>query len=527
MMSTPIIFREQVDSTQSEAQRLCASSEAKAPFAVIARVQQDGRGRRGRGWSSLPGNLQMTVAIPPALWSRGDGREVASLKVAVLVARFLRERFGVRLTIKWPNDILFGGAKLGGILCESSSSGENFGELFVGIGLNIALSPDLPRDDGRTIALCEIVGQGCGSFPAAEDIGKDLASWLVSQWSSLSGSEVPSAFAEFAIEPGQYWVSSTFVGRGTDDGLSGDGALRILTAENTVLSLNSVDHDWRWEFQSDGPVVVADVGNSRIKLAAWGEVHNEVPEWQDTLLPAAASAFDVSRLRGKCVHAVSVNTSNLDVLKRLADLHDFTVHLLPKRPILLQSRYAWAEIGMDRVAAAEGFLAGLPLHERGDDNAFGLVVSAGTAITIDAVCYSGRHLGGFIVPGISTALKALHAYAPALPDLASDAEGVCDFQFASELGFSTREAILGGQRVVIGGTISGLLRSLSRRIRPRRTPRVAFTGGDARTVMVAVGAQCADDGLQCQLQLQEGLVLAGAKVMTVGGFVPSRLVSGD
>lgn len=522
MTSTAIIFREQVDSTQSEAQRLCANAEVRSPFAVIARVQQEGRGRRGRSWTSLPGNLSMTVVIPPAIWAGSEGRELASLKAAILVVRFLRERFGVRFTIKWPNDILFGGAKLGGILCESSSSGETFGELFVGIGLNIAVAPELPAgfsaDGVRTIALRDVIGLGCGSFPETDDIGRDLAGWLVSQWPSLHAGEVSAAFSEFAIEPGQSWLSSGASSAGIDQGLAEDGSLRILTAAQTTVSLNSVDHDWRWAFQAGGPVAVADVGNSRIKLAAWPALRTDLPEWQGAFAPADADSFDASRLRGKCVHAVSVNASNLDVLKEMATRHDFTVHELPKRPVFLHSHYVWREIGLDRVAALEGFLAGLPLHERGDDAAYGLVVSAGTAMTIDAVCYSGRHLGGVIVPGLATALRSLHAAAPALPDLSGETQVVGDLKLTAGLGSSTREAILGGQFAAIGGTVATFLRALSGRMRPDRAPRVVITGGNGRTAMAVLNSHCMETGLPCQIQLHEGLVLAGAKVLAAGGF---------
>jgi len=105
----------------------------------LAELQVSGRGRRGRSWYSPFGsNLALTLGFAanrPA--SRLGG---LSLVVGLAVVDALEQHGIAGLSLKWPNDILLNGAKLGGVLIEIASAGGR-SELIVGIGLNIRLSP--------------------------------------------------------------------------------------------------------------------------------------------------------------------------------------------------------------------------------------------------------------------------------------------------------------------------------------------------------------------------------------------------
>lgn len=113
---------------------------ARAGCVCLAESQRSGRGRQGRRWHSPPGrNVYLSL-----LWRYAAGPEALaglSLAVGVAIAGVLR-RVGLQsIGLKWPNDLLCGGRKLGGVLLESS--GESGGSCFVivGIGLNVAM-PD-------------------------------------------------------------------------------------------------------------------------------------------------------------------------------------------------------------------------------------------------------------------------------------------------------------------------------------------------------------------------------------------------
>jgi len=89
-------------------------------WVCLAESQRQGRGRRGRHWHSPPGrNIYLSL-----LWRYPEGPEVLaglSLAVGVVIARVLREAGVDDLALKWPNDLLCRGRKLGGVLLESAA----------------------------------------------------------------------------------------------------------------------------------------------------------------------------------------------------------------------------------------------------------------------------------------------------------------------------------------------------------------------------------------------------------------------
>jgi BirA family biotin operon repressor/biotin-[acetyl-CoA-carboxylase] ligase len=123
---------------------------------VVAKRQESGRGRRGRAWATPHGNLAATLLVTGA----GDMRLVATLgfvaglalsdalaAVAPDVTMAIApdggsSTRGGRFELKWPNDVLAGGAKLAGILLESEMLGENRHAIAVGIGVNVVAYPD-------------------------------------------------------------------------------------------------------------------------------------------------------------------------------------------------------------------------------------------------------------------------------------------------------------------------------------------------------------------------------------------------
>lgn len=131
-----------VDSTNAEAMRRGLAGET-GPLWVLADRQSAGRGRSGRTWTSAPGNLFASLLVSPAC----PVAKVGELSLVAGVAAIDAIRKGglspdAGLRLKWPNDILIGPAKTGGILVESSTRAGGRGLLaVVGIGLNLASAP--------------------------------------------------------------------------------------------------------------------------------------------------------------------------------------------------------------------------------------------------------------------------------------------------------------------------------------------------------------------------------------------------
>jgi BirA family biotin operon repressor/biotin-[acetyl-CoA-carboxylase] ligase len=107
---------------------------------ITARSQTAGRGRRGRAWVSEPGNLYATLLlIDPATPERAAELSfVAALAVSDAILAVARQ-LEPRLSLKWPNDILYDGAKLAGILIEGE--GGPWHAVAIGIGVNCAAHP--------------------------------------------------------------------------------------------------------------------------------------------------------------------------------------------------------------------------------------------------------------------------------------------------------------------------------------------------------------------------------------------------
>lgn len=125
-----------VPSTQDIAHDL-AQHGAEDGTTVVAVRQQSGRGTRGRVWSSGPGGLWLSVILRPNAAPLLEGLSVrVGLEVAARLEPTLRPDQTIQL--KWPNDLVAAGGKLGGILCEARWTGDRPGWVVVGVGLNVA-----------------------------------------------------------------------------------------------------------------------------------------------------------------------------------------------------------------------------------------------------------------------------------------------------------------------------------------------------------------------------------------------------
>jgi BirA family biotin operon repressor/biotin-[acetyl-CoA-carboxylase] ligase len=120
---------------------------------VVAEVQTAGRGRRGNVWySSDKGNLYVSASFELS----GDAYTLlplVPLSAGVAAATMLRECGLNELCLKWPNDLLVGEKKLGGILCEAPFLSKDRIVTAVGLGINV-VSDSFPKEiDGRAVSV--------------------------------------------------------------------------------------------------------------------------------------------------------------------------------------------------------------------------------------------------------------------------------------------------------------------------------------------------------------------------------------
>ncbi|MCD5390330.1 biotin--[acetyl-CoA-carboxylase] ligase [candidate division NPL-UPA2 bacterium] len=220
-------FRE-TKSTQTVAQEL-AQGGAEEGTVVLAEEQTAGKGRMGRNWFSPPGEgIWTSVILRPPTSPSQMGRVL--LTCAVAVAEAIRKETELPALIKWPNDLLIGGRKVGGILTEMAAEMDRVKFVVVGIGINVNLEREkFPEElqKGAT-SLREEMGEEISRLHLLQEILKTLEEYYIplkggqvekvaNRWRQLSatlGRQIRASFQGEIIE-----------GRATD--IDSDGALLI------------------------------------------------------------------------------------------------------------------------------------------------------------------------------------------------------------------------------------------------------------------------------------------------------------
>lgn len=135
----PVEAFDEIDSTMLEARRRADRGQV-TPVWLVARRQSAGRGRRGRAWASLEGNLLATYLFAT---TRPPG-EIALLGFAsgLAIAETIDAMIGPgRATLKWPNDVMLDGAKAAGILLDSGALAGGRSWAALAFGVNLAVAP--------------------------------------------------------------------------------------------------------------------------------------------------------------------------------------------------------------------------------------------------------------------------------------------------------------------------------------------------------------------------------------------------
>jgi BirA family biotin operon repressor/biotin-[acetyl-CoA-carboxylase] ligase len=155
------ILADSLGSTQTLARHILdrhfEEDESPHPFAVVALAQRAGRGRRGRPWSSAYGlGVWATLASP----ARG-GPELQSypMRACLALAELVNGWTGGACRIKWPNDLVVGHRKLGGVLVDGIVRPDGTGWALIGFGLNHGHSQgQLPETGATSLALLRPIG---------------------------------------------------------------------------------------------------------------------------------------------------------------------------------------------------------------------------------------------------------------------------------------------------------------------------------------------------------------------------------
>ena len=128
---------QETGSTNTDLLQRVRQAQPPRPLLRAALRQTAGRGRLGRRWfAGAGGALLFSLAVP--MQAGGARIAAATLACGVGAAERLRAA-GAPVSLKWPNDLMIDGRKLGGVLCELAIDGEGRRTLVVGIGINLRL----------------------------------------------------------------------------------------------------------------------------------------------------------------------------------------------------------------------------------------------------------------------------------------------------------------------------------------------------------------------------------------------------
>jgi len=220
-----------VESTNSHL--LSRSVERRRARVCVAETQRAGRGRRGNDWQSAPyRNVMLSLSWGFDCWP--ENITGLGLAVALSIAEYLNESYGLDVKIKWPNDLLVDDAKLAGVLIDVAGESSGACNVVVGIGLNVH-QPDWSQSEGYR--WCDLDASGIhvdrnrlvadlvnGLIAMLLEFESDGFASMVERWNKLS------SFAGQRVRVG---TKSSYL-EGLMQGVDAAGALLVLSDDGEL-----------------------------------------------------------------------------------------------------------------------------------------------------------------------------------------------------------------------------------------------------------------------------------------------------
>ena len=129
------IFYESIDSTQKEIWRRIDKNNIQNGTMIMANIQTEGIGTHGRSWhTDTKNNIAVSFVIEPKCSIKKI--EGITIQIAKSLVKTFEDLYNIKLEIKDPNDLVYGGKKIGGILTQTKVQAEIVKYLVIGIGIN-------------------------------------------------------------------------------------------------------------------------------------------------------------------------------------------------------------------------------------------------------------------------------------------------------------------------------------------------------------------------------------------------------
>lgn len=235
---------DEVDSTNNYAMRLIDDDKAQNGQIVSARLQLKGRGQRSKEWiAAKDKSIAMSILVEPNL---PLSKMIAFNKaVAVAILQAIHSFYPtLKCTIKWPNDIICGDKKAGGVLIENVIRGQQWAHSVIGIGINIFQEgpfADLPHAGSL---LHE------GSKPNdIHELMIELYAAILKQITTFNEEEITHFYHTFLYKKAQLqqFKSEELIWEARIDGVDENGNLILTKTDGSILHLKHGEAEWFWD----------------------------------------------------------------------------------------------------------------------------------------------------------------------------------------------------------------------------------------------------------------------------------------
>ena len=451
------------------------SPQAAHRALVVAHQQSCGRGRQGKSWQNRLGECLM-FSLGWA-FERPQHELGALALVAALACRQALHKLGVHAQIKWPNDLVMGADKLGGILIETVRSGGR-SVAVIGIGINFVL----PKEVAQAASVQAVLSAERKAGVSAEALLDALLAELAALLPVFDTQGFAPMLADYQAanrdqgRPVRLLQHGQTVHEGVVAGVTEVGALRLLTEEGERIVVSG-EISLRLPEEAAAPpsepegYLLLDGGNSQLK---WAWVHGgEIGEIGRAPYRDLGKLGEEWRARSDGISRIIGSAVCGEAKKALvaAQLPQ-PIEWLASMPQGLGIRNHYrnpAEHGADRWFNALG-------ARRFSSHAC-VVVSCGTAVTIDALTEDNHYLGGTIMPGFHLMKEAM---AQKTANLNRPIGRVYPFPT------TTANALASGMMDAVCGSILLMHARLQEKAGAGRQVDVVLTGGGAAKVAQAL-----------------------------------------
>lgn len=291
---TKIFKFKTIDSTSIKAYELLNKKE-KTPFFVIAEKQSKGRGSYSKTWTSPAGNLylQLVQEYTPA------HQKMLPQKIASLISNWIQIEFSLNVSIKWPNDLIFAGQKLAGILCEVHSfMSKKY--LSLGIGINIFNNPDNKDFDYKTTCLNEY----CTVSKNLNYLSESLIHYLDEELIRIDSKNFFTRMSEFLISENTLWQHKKTKEILFYKGLSPEGFMNLQDTKEPPQfhTINSAQNKYTWYYLDNKifpkPILILEHVDETLKLSYFFDFRNQKPREQ-FLIPDKDQLNNIKKITNK------------------------------------------------------------------------------------------------------------------------------------------------------------------------------------------------------------------------------------